>query len=27
MLERHHIEGNAIGALAANLQSAYEEYC
>ena len=27
MLERHHIEGNVIGALAANLQSAYEEYC
>lgn len=27
MLERHHIEGNAPGALAANLQAAYEEYC
>lgn len=27
MLERHHIEGNAAGAIAANLQAAYEEYC
>ena len=27
MLERHHIEGNAAGAIAANLQAAYEEFC
>lgn len=27
MLERHHIEGNQPGAIAANLQAAYEEYC
>lgn len=27
MLERHHIEGNPAGAIAANLQSAYDEYC
>lgn len=27
MLERHHIEGNAAGAIAANLQAAYDEYC
>ena len=27
MLERHHIEGNPAGAIAANLQGAYEEYC
>lgn len=27
MLERHHIEGNPAGAIAANLQAAYEEYC
>lgn len=27
MLERHHIEGNSAGAIAANLQAAYEEYC
>ncbi len=26
MLERHHIEGNPAGAIAANLQAAYEEY-
>ena len=26
MLERHHIEGNPAGAIAANLQGAYEEY-
>ena len=27
MLERHHIEGNPAGAIAANLQGAYAEYC
>ena len=27
MLERHHIEGNPAGAIDANLQSAYDEYC
>ncbi|WHF50728.1 BrxA/BrxB family bacilliredoxin [Chryseobacterium gotjawalense] len=27
MLERHHIEGNPAGAIAANLQGAYQEYC
>ena len=27
MLERHHIEGNPAGAIAANLQGAYEEFC
>lgn len=27
MLERHHIEGNPAGAIASNLQAAYEEYC
>ena len=27
MLERHHIEGNPAGALAAHLQAAYEEFC
>lgn len=27
MLERHHIEGNPAGAIAANLQGAYEAYC
>ena len=27
MLERHHIEGNPAGAIAANLQVAYEEFC
>ena len=27
MLERHHIEGNPAGAIAANLQAAYEEFC
>ena len=27
MLERHHIEGNPAGAIAANLQAAYNEYC
>ena len=27
MLERHHIEGNPAGAIASNLQGAYEEYC
>ena len=27
MLERHHIEGNPAGAVAANLQAAYEEFC
>ena len=27
MLERHHIEGNPAGAIAANLQAAYDEYC
>ena len=27
MLERHHIEGNHAGAIAANLQAAYEEFC
>ena len=26
MLERHHVEGNPAGAIAANLQAAYEEY-
>ena len=26
-LERHHIEGNPAGAIAANLQAAYNEYC
>lgn len=26
MLERHHIEGNPAGAIAANLQAAYEEF-
>ena len=27
MLERHHMEGNPAGAIAANLQAAYEEFC
>lgn len=27
MLERHHIEGNPAGVIAANLQAAYDEYC
>lgn len=27
VLERHHIEGNPAGAIAANLQAAYDEYC
>ena len=27
ILERHHIEGNPAGAIAANLQAAYEEFC
>ena len=27
MLERHHIERNPAGAIAANLQAAYEEFC
>ncbi len=27
MLERHHIEGNPAGAIAANLQAAFNEYC
>lgn len=27
MLERHHIEGNPAGAIAANLQAAYNQYC
>ena len=27
MLERHHIEGNPAGAIAANLQAAIDEYC
>jgi putative YphP/YqiW family bacilliredoxin len=27
MLERHHIEGNPAGVIAANLQAAYEEFC
>lgn len=27
MIERHHIEGNPAGAIAANLQAAYDEYC
>lgn len=27
MLERHHIEGNPAGAIAANLQAANEEFC
>jgi len=27
MLERHHIEGNPAGAIAANLQAAFKEYC
>lgn len=27
MLERHHIEGNPAGAIAENLQKAYNEYC
>ena len=27
MLERHHIEGSPAGAIAANLQAAYEEFC
>lgn len=27
MLERHHIEGNPAGAIAANLQAAYVEFC
>ena len=27
MLERHHIEGNPAGAIVANLQAAYEEFC
>ena len=27
MLERHHIEGHPAGAIAANLQAAYEEFC
>jgi protein of hypothetical function DUF1094 len=27
MIERHHIEGYPAGAIAANLQAAYEEFC
>lgn len=27
MLERHHIEGNPAGAIAENLQAAYDEFC
>lgn len=27
MLERHHIEGNPAGAIAENLQAAFDEYC
>ena len=27
MLERHHIDGNPAGAIAANLQAAFDEYC
>ena len=27
MIERHHIEGHPAGAIAANLQAAYEEFC
>ena len=27
MLERHHIEGNPAGAIAANLQADFDEYC
>lgn len=27
MVERHHIEGSPAGAIAANLQAAYEEFC
>lgn len=27
MLERHHIEGNPAGVIAANLQAAYDEFC
>lgn len=27
MLERHHIEGNPAGAIASNLQAAFDEYC
>lgn len=27
MVERHHIEGNPAGAIAANLQAAYDEFC
>ncbi len=27
MIERHHIEGHPAGAIAANLQTAYEEFC
>lgn len=27
MIERHHIEGHLAGAIAANLQAAYEEFC
>ena len=27
MIERHHIEGHPAGAIAANLQEAYEEFC
>ena len=27
MIERHHIEGHSAGAIAANLQAAYEEFC
>ena len=27
MIERHHIEGHPAGAIAANLQAAYDEFC
>ena len=27
MIERHHMEGHPAGAIAANLQAAYEEFC
>ena len=27
MIDRHHIEGHPAGAIAANLQAAYEEFC
>ena len=27
MIERHHIQGHPAGAIAANLQAAYEEFC